>query len=1270
MHKNKLSLISLILAIVMIAGALAACGGGEDVTTEAPVKETTESVGNVTTEQPSEETTEKKTETEGEKETEEVTEPVIEGLVGPYAEVIENANNLANVIHDYPLRDKGAYSIVNNNMTLEYLLNSTYDQQISSLKNTQGKSYIENTFDVFVKMTNGKTFYASKSSVNATPNVFRYGYYYNEVRFEGQDFLNGTTIFKEANYPMYIDYANQLSTKSNNGLLKLIVKDASDPYVSFLKPGTYSTDDYKYVRFTMKNSIPGTTATVYIISGELKGYGAQGIEFSLHSDDEYHDYDIYLGNLEGYTGDLKQIRLDLNGFNKGEGVELTGIKVFNAEANGIATLSVARIFHSYSDKLHHEVQLVAHEDTSDVAEVGVITRIPTDTVDKIIVKDKNGTYDTLDAVDWESAEYIGFDIKEAGVFGYILPVAETTGKMTVTLEDGCYVIVQSRAPEFNEIIAGDNKRVGNTNDFYMGQRLYTDENHTFDAFIVEAEIERNPLTAKNIKVSTAYSDTGVYFVGYDPIRGSYEFYLPGTDFNAAYYGFPNRRYELNFTIRGDKYDRNVYILATTDSPILECAVVLDEDLVMLPIPIETGKNFPGDGDNNIYDLLDTGYSDAIFPIIVTGDKALEYNVVHLYQNWGNYPLKQTSFIEYHFPYYHFSTGVTETNCISLYAGRTGNFLPDHRGMSAPLWDSQPQHTSAGHHTIFSYMTDDSKFIGASIEEKYIDSYGPTYADLTMKFLSSDGKVVGTYTHMEMPQTDENRGYYTIEIDFLEDISFKNFRDSFSLYTVSDNDPEGQYQYFGYLNENNEPTLVDANIKGPKKTYVLGTEAPYFDYCYMVGCKGSGGPGGTYGNVSFIICDSEIIIGGEKVTPNFAVTEGNLVAKLTLDLGRVKFQAGDKITINALITPWGSQESDYSGKNFAPDQNVRDLRENSALNPFKATAGENAEVIESAFIPKVRTTNGKSAEFTISGGENNVAIRVYGFKDLSVPKVYEKVNGEWVEYQLSSANNPDVVGYAFHYDGYAVYYDGDYTYSYSFVTTITDGAPRTFKIETAENFKGWPRIDVEDPVENKLPLYFDPMTILKRGTEYYGTLFYKSCEVMNEDKAQFTHLVPRIDGSKYNESYLTYYTYNEEDPIVSGQYFVIKYRTNATENEYFEIFTSTVNTGAQAGDYSRVLSVENKLYIPDGEWHTVVIDLSAVCNTFNADADGNYIAKYLRVDTSQGHDAFTNHDIYVDIAFVGVTGDLEEAVTIDTSLEDILFYDGILKVYDPITGEPK
>ena len=170
--------------------------------------------------------------------------------------------------------------------------------------------------------------------------------------------------------------------------------------------------------------------------------------------------------------------------------------------------------------------------------------------------------------------------------------------------------------------------------------------------------------------------------------------------------------------------------------------------------------------------------------------------------------------------------------------------------------------------------------------------------------------------------------------------------------------------------------------------------------------------------------------------------------------------------------------------------------------------------------------------------------------------------------------------------------------------------------------------------------------------------------------QFVHLVPRIVDSKYTESYLNYYKYNADDPVVSGQYFVIKYRTNATENEFIEIFASTTNDSPKNGDNTNIISAKNGLYIADGEWHTVVVDLSKAIGTFNADKDGNYIAKYLRVDTSQGHNTFKNHDIYVDIAFVGITGDLTEAVTLDTALDDILVYDGSVKVYDSATGEAK
>ena len=63
-------------------------------------------------------------------------------------------------------------------------------------------------------------------------------------------------------------------------------------------------------------------------------------------------------------------------------------------------------------------------------------------------------------------------------------------------------------------------------------------------------------------------------------------------------------------------------------------------------------------------------------------------------------------------------------------------------------------------------------------------------------------------------------------------------------------------------------------------------------------------------------------------------------------------------------------------------------------------------------------------------------------------------------------------------------------------------------------------------------------------------------------------------------------------------------------------------------------------------------------------------KYLRIDTTQGHDQYENPSVYTDIAYIGVTDDLTKAVTFDTSIEDIIFYDGSLTVYNSATGEPK
>ena len=215
---------------------------------------------------------------------------------------------------------------------------------------------------------------------------------------------------------------------------------------------------------------------------------------------------------------------------------------------------------------------------------------------------------------------------------------------------------------------------------------------------------------------------------------------------------------------------------------------------------------------------------------------------------------------------------------------------------------------------------------------------------------------------------------------------------------------------------------------------------------MKGCRGAGGPGGTYVNLSFLIRDYDVILDGKKIHPKLIIKEGKLHMSLSLDLGEVVFKKGDKISLNVIILPWGSEVSDYSGEKFAPDQNVRDVRANSLLSPFKLTAGEDTEITNGIFMPTAKTANGKSACFTISGGENNFALRVDGFDRLGIPTIYENIDGNWERYEISSENTPDKNGYCHTYDGYNVFYNDDGSYSYSFIVTMTENKERQFKIE--------------------------------------------------------------------------------------------------------------------------------------------------------------------------------------------------------------------------------
>ena len=615
-------------------------------------------------------------------------------------------------------------------------------------------------------------------------------------------------------------------------------------------------------------------------------------------------------------------------------------------------------------------------------------------------------------MDWNSVTAVAFDIDRAGVFGYILTTAEGVGRITVTEKDGYYIIDQREEAKAS---------YGANENLYIGQRLYTDMTHGFDGFRKAYREEREPLT---LTVTSTEFDAKV--IGYDALRGAYRMELSGTGFNEAYYQNPDLHYRVNAEVKGDSTDRSIYLYTNTVAGALECSVLLDSQERVLPYILQVCKNFQGENEEPLFDKGDKSYGEVYFPLVVKSGETVSFSVLNIYQNWGKFPLKQISSIQFVAPYYHLSTGVTETNCIAPYFvyGKDRWTLPDFRSMSAPLWASQPQHTSAGRLHFLEYTDAEGNYYGSESTVDDVVSHGPVYADIWMNYISDDGRISVDYRHLEMPQTDENRTYYQIRMKVLEDISFDRFKKDFNIFSM-----DGRavlYETFSYLDENNQVVVADASSSKRETFYKLGDQSPFIAYSYS-------STAGDYVNMALIIKDADITIGGETYTGGFVVSDvmnGSLNnARLTLDLNKVTLKAGDEININLILMPWGSYQT-------AKDDisNVLNVRNDNCLDSIK-TEVKTGTLIADPYMPQIKAEGG-IAEFTLSGADNHMAVRVYGFDGYEKPTIEEYVDGAWVAYETASANG---------YDGYTVYYDGDRTYSFAFIVDMSGDGARTFRV---------------------------------------------------------------------------------------------------------------------------------------------------------------------------------------------------------------------------------
>ena len=373
--------------------------------------------------------------------------------------------------------------------------------------------------------------------------------------------------------------------------------------------------------------------------------------------------------------------------------------------------------------------------------------------------------------------------------------------------------------------------------------------------------------------------------------------------------------------------------------------------------------------------------------------------------------------------------MTESNCIAPYFvyGKDGWLLPDFRGRSGEMWAEQPQFNAVGRLYFMRYRR-----VGQTVLSEYtgsrIASVGQTYADIALNYAADCGSYTYSLRHVEFPQTDENRTCYTVDIHFNREITFRDFRKDFDLFSFDGRTVT--FDKMGYLNADNEP-VTQAVQKGTH-FYALGNDAPYYDFFSV--SRDKYGELDSYFGSSFGLVVRESTItqdGRETVIPLCLRTQSKTdytAGSLTLDVNRVTFRPGDRITLQLVLLPWGTGKEET-------DDNVRAVREDSALNPVQITV-QTGTVIADDFLPRVRCEN-NAAEFTLRGGRNNIAVRVDGFTDFHIPALQRKTGDGWEPVTLASDNG---------YDGYAVHYNADGTYGFSFVYTAQDPqTPVTFRL---------------------------------------------------------------------------------------------------------------------------------------------------------------------------------------------------------------------------------
>lgn len=523
--------------------------------------------------------------------------------------------------------------------------------------------------------------------------------------------------------------------------------------------------------------------------------------------------------------------------------------------------------------------------------------------------------------------------------------------------------------------------------------------------------ELDPLPPSAVEVQDGYwlgyhAPSGLYWLESISQSGAFAF-------NPAYDN-PLRRQSVPVCLRGDQRDRHVTIRAASRAGTLPATVLADEYGFMLPTPVASCKNFGGEKE----EPDDSSFGEAYFPYDIPAETTANFQVLHLFQNWGNHFLQQVTSIRFFHIYWHLSQGVSETTCFTIPWMRMNDVyvrIPDYRPYSGSFWTGQPQHDCRQWPGLLQYRAD-GKEVHAVYEDTVLESIAPCMARFTMRFHTSDDAARMALTVTEIPQADEMRTFLTVRYEWLKDVAIDgDARRNFRWFNV--NNFRKPVAKLLWLDTDGKAQLCDvAAGDEPLLGTRLASDAPFV---------------GTYGQEGYhaltLLRHLAGHLGGEGLAPfaSARFREGTSDTWFTVGQEKLTIHAGDTIEADLLLMPHAEPTDPLA------------IPERERL--YYGTDGPRVTAIpigrKLADFPVRVQVDQEAAVFTVAGGNQTMPLVVEGFAHWSFPMLWE--DGVWLDQQALGG------------DGYQVNPDGNGGYRFVFAAPMRHGQTRQWCVTRAD-----------------------------------------------------------------------------------------------------------------------------------------------------------------------------------------------------------------------------